>query len=272
MDGLVARMQALEARVSACGKVAVAFSGGVDSTVVACVANKVLGHDALILLARTETIVDEDVALARSLAAQHGFNLMEVEYSELEIDEYAANPVNRCYYCKGALFERLAAIARDRHIDVLFDGSNADDEGDYRPGRQAAHELGVRSPLSELGFTKADVRHAARLLGLPNHDKPAAPCLSSRIPYGTVIDAASLVRIAHAERDIRGRGFVNVRVRHHGTRASIEVDHDAIGRLREVFPDVERRLQELGYLEVVIDDEGFKSGKLNRALPPNAQS
>jgi pyridinium-3,5-biscarboxylic acid mononucleotide sulfurtransferase len=266
MDGVVARIDALEALVSGCGKVAVAFSGGVDSTVVAFVANRVLGHDALIVLARTETIVDEDVELAHSLAVQHGFNLLEVAYSELAIDQYAANPVNRCYYCKGALFERLAAIARERHIAVLFDGSNADDEGDYRPGRQAARELGVRSPLSELGFTKADVRSAARLLGLPNHDKPAAPCLSSRIPYGTAIDAASLVRIAHAERDIRARGFVNVRVRHHGTRASIEVDREAVGRLRQVFADVERRLQELGYREVVIDEEGFKSGKLNRVV------
>ena len=173
---------------------------------VAYVANKVLGHDALIVLARTETIVDEDVELARSLAARHAFNFMEVAYSELEIEQYAANPVNRCYFCKGALFERLTAIARERQVDVVFDGSNTDDEGDYRPGRQAARELGVRSPLIEAGFTKADVRSAARLMGLPNYDKPAAPCLSSRIPYGTVIEAASLVRIAHAERgDPRAR-------------------------------------------------------------------
>jgi uncharacterized protein len=266
MSSLSERIEKLEALVSSCGKVAVAFSGGVDSTVVAYVANRMLGHDALIVLARTETIVDEDVALARTLASQHAFNFLEVSYSELEIEQYAANPVNRCYFCKGALFERLAVIARERGIPVMFDGANVDDEGDYRPGRQAARELGVRSPLIEAGFTKADVRDAARVYGLPNHDKPAAPCLSSRIPYGTVIDAASLVRIAHAERDIRGRGFVNVRVRHRGTHASIEVDQEDVGRLRLVFQDVERRLHELGYEQVVIDEEGFRSGKLNRAI------
>lgn len=266
MGSLIERIDVLEALVSNCGKVAVAFSGGVDSTVVAYVANRVLGHDALVVLARTETIVDEDVELARALATQHAFNFLEVSYSELEIEQYAANPVNRCYFCKGALFERLAVIARERNIAVMFDGANVDDEGDYRPGRQAARELGVRSPLIEAGFAKADVRNAARLYGLPNHDKPAAPCLSSRIPYGTVIDAASLVRIAHAEREIRERGFVNVRVRHHGTRASIEVDHEDIARLRTLFHDVERRLHELGYDQVVIDEEGFRSGKLNRAI------
>ena len=140
------------------------------------------------------------------MAARHGFNFTEVSYNELEIEQYAANPVNRCYYCKGALFGRLAAIARDRGVKVVFDGANADDERDYRPGRQAAREHGVRSPLVEAGFTKADVREAARLLGLSNHAKPAAPCLSSRIPYGTSIDAASLVRIARAERAIREYG------------------------------------------------------------------
>jgi len=260
------RIEKLEAVISSCGRVAVGFSGGVDSTLVAYVANRVLGKDALVVLARTETIVDEDVELARSLAAEHGFAFLEICYNELEIDQYAANPVNRCYYCKGALFERIAAIARERDIPVMFDGSNLDDEGDYRPGRQASRELGVRSPLIEAGFTKADVRSAARWYGLPNHDKPAAPCLSSRIPYGTAIDAASLVRIARAERDIRERGFTNVRVRHHGTHASIEVDQADIPRLRPLFQDIERRLRELGYEQVVIDEEGFRSGKLNRAI------
>jgi pyridinium-3,5-biscarboxylic acid mononucleotide sulfurtransferase len=266
MDGVTDRIATLEGLVAACGNAVVAFSGGVDSTLVAYVANRVLRENALIVLAVTETIVDEDIQLARSLAVRHDFNFLEVTYSELEIEQYAANPANRCYFCKGALFERLTVIARERNIGVVFDGSNADDEGDYRPGRQAARELGVRSPLIEAGFTKAEVRSAARLFGLPNHDKPAAPCLSSRIPYGTVIDAASLVRIAHAERDIRRRGFVNVRVRHHGTRASIEVDHGDIDRLRLQFQDIERRLHELGYEQVVVDEEGFRSGKLNRAI------
>jgi uncharacterized protein len=266
MDGMTARIDRLEALVAECESVAVAFSGGVDSTLVAHVSNRVLGANALIVLARTETIVTEDIELARAIAARHGFNFIEVSYSELEIGQYAANPVNRCYYCKGALFERLAAIARARNVAVVFDGANADDERDYRPGRQAAREHGVRSPLVETGFTKADVREAARLLGLSNHDKPAAPCLSSRIPYGTAIDAASLVRIARAERAIREWGFVNVRVRHRAAHASVEVDREDVERLRVLFGDIERRLHDLGYEQVVIDEEGFRSGKLNRDI------
>ena len=233
MDGVTARIDRRRALVADCARVAVAFSGGVDSTLVAHVSNRALGGNALIVLARTETIVTEDIELARVIAARHAFNFIEVSYSELAIEQYAANPINRCYYCKGALFERLAAIARDRNITVLFDGANLDDERDYRPGRQAAREHGVRSPLVEAGFTKADVREAARVwLGLSNHDKPAAPCLSSRIPYGTSIDAASLVRIARAERAIRECGFVNVRVRHRGPHASVEVDREDVERLR----------------------------------------
>lgn len=267
MHGVTARIDRLEALVASCGRVVVAFSGGVDSTLVAHVSNRILGGDALIVLARTETIVTEDIELARAIALGHNFNFIEVSYSELAIEQYAANPLNRCYFCKGALFGRLAAIARDRNIKVVFDGANVDDERDYRPGRQAAREHGVRSPLVEAGFTKADVREAARLLGLCNHDKPAAPCLSSRIPYGTSIDAASLVRIAQAERAIRSCGFVNVRVRHRGTHASVEVDREDVARLRLLFGDIERRLHDLGYEQVVIDEEGFRSGKLNRDIP-----
>jgi uncharacterized protein len=266
MGDLTARIDRLEALVAQCGRAVVAFSGGVDSTLVAHVSTRMLGADALVVLARTETIVTEDVELARSIAARHGFNFTEVRYSELEIEQYAANPVNRCYFCKGALFERLTAIAHARHVTVVFDGANADDERDYRPGRQAAREHGVRSPLVEAGFTKADVREAARRMGLSNHAKPAAPCLSSRIPYGTAIDAASLVRIARAERTIRECGFVNVRVRHRGAHASVEVDRDDVERLRLLFGEIERRLHGLGYEHVTIDEEGFRSGKLNRDI------
>lgn len=266
MYRITGRIDALEELVGGCGTVLVAFSGGVDSTLVAHMANRTLGAAALIVLARTETIVEEDVELARSIAGRQHFNYLEIVYRELEIPAYAANPVDRCYYCKGALFDRLTAIARERQIAVVFDGANRDDERDYRPGRQAARERGVRSPLAEAGFTKADVRAAAKYFGLPNHDKPAAPCLSSRIPYGTFIDAASLVRIARAERAVRSRGFVNVRVRHLGTRASVEVDETDVARLRRQFSEIERELRQLGYDEAAIDEEGFRSGKLNRAL------
>lgn len=267
MYRLTRRIDTLQEIVASCDTVLVAFSGGVDSTLVAHVANNILGAAALIVLARTETIVDEDVDLARAMAAGQHFNYLEVSYRELEIPEYAANSVNRCYYCKRTLFQRLSGIAQDRRIGAVFDGANADDEHDYRPGRQAARECGIRSPLVEAGFAKADVRAAAKFLGLPNHEKPAAPCLSSRIPYGTLIDAPSLTRIARAERALRDRGFVNVRVRHHGTRASVEVDREDVPRLHLLFGDIRRQLRSLGYEEVVIDEEGFRSGKLNPIGP-----
>jgi uncharacterized protein len=257
-------VQHLETVVQNLQKVVVAYSGGVDSTLVAYVANRMLGANALIVLARTETITSEDVDLARTIARKHGFNFRETSYNELEIENYAANPVNRCYFCKQELYKRLGEIARGENIPYILDGANVDDMGDYRPGRIAAREYEVRSPLIEAGMTKSDVREAAAFYGLPNHDKPAAPCLSSRIPYGTAIDRTSLSMIAQAERYIRQKGFRNVRVRHHQTTAKIEVDPSSLEKLRALYDDLQSYLKTLGYKEVVIDQEGFKSGKLNR--------
>ena len=214
----------LDALIQSWGKVIVGYSGGVDSTLVAFVANKVLGNDALIVLAGTETITAEDVDLARGIAKTYHFNFREITYSELKIKNYAANPVNRCYFCKQELYIQLGQIARTENIAYILDGANLDDIGDYRPGRIAAKEYQVRSPLIEAKFTKQDVRDTALLYGLPNHDKPSAPCLSSRIPYGIMIDKVSIGMIAQAERYIREKGFTNVRVRHFQTTAKIEVD------------------------------------------------
>jgi uncharacterized protein len=238
---------------------------------VAFVANKVLGRNALIVLAKTETITTDDVDLAKEIARTHHFNFQEITYKELEIKNYAANPVNRCYFCKHELYRQLGEIATREHIPFILDGANLDDIGDYRPGRIAAKEFQVRSPLIEAHFTKQDVRNAALLYDLPNFDKPSAPCLSSRIPYGTMIDLASLGMIANAERYIREKGFSNVRVRHFQTTAKIEVDAWAIPTLTTMFNDVEAHLKSLGYLEVLIDEEGFKSGKLNREVVQNAK-
>ena len=265
------KTEQLEALIQSWGKVIVGYSGGVDSTLVATVASKVLGPAALIVLAVTETITAEDVHLARDIARTHRFHFREVAYNELEINNYAANPVNRCYFCKHELYQRLGEIAQQEHIPFILDGANLDDVGDYRPGRIAAKEYQVRSPLIEAGFTKRDVRAAALFYGLPNHDKPSAPCLSSRIPYGTTIDRASLSMIARAERFIRDQGFVNVRVRHFQTTAKIEVDAVALPRLRTLFQEVEGFLKSLGYKEVLIDEEGFASGKLNREILQNAR-
>jgi uncharacterized protein len=265
------KTERLEALIQSWEKVIVGYSGGVDSTLVAFVANKVLGKNALIVLAATETITTEDVHLARAIASTHRFHFLEIAYNELEIKNYVENPINRCYFCKQELYKRLGEIAQEEKIIFILDGANLDDIGDYRPGRIAAKEYQVRSPLIEAQFTKQDVRDAALLYGLPNHDKPSAPCLSSRIPYGTIIDRASLSMIAQAERYIREKGFVNVRVRHFQTTAKIEVDQWAIPKLLILFVEVQSYLKSLGYREVLIDEEGFTSGKLNREVLQNAK-
>jgi pyridinium-3,5-biscarboxylic acid mononucleotide sulfurtransferase len=263
---MIEKIQKLECIIRAYQRVIIGYSGGVDSTLVAHTANRVLGKNALIVLASTETITREDVELARRIAEQFQFNYREINYKELEIAQYAANPVNRCYFCKQELYVRLHELAENEHISVILDGANLDDIGDYRPGRQAAKESKVFSPLIEAGMTKQDVRDAAASAGLPNYDKPAAPCLSSRIPYGTPIDMQALDQIARAEKYIRDRGFKNVRVRHYQTTAKIEVDAEAVVNLKEIDADVQSYLKHLGYTEVIIDEEGFKSGKLNRGV------
>jgi uncharacterized protein len=260
------KLQHLENIIRKYGRVIVGYSGGVDSTLVAFVANRMLGTNALIVLAKTETITQEDVELARRITLEHQFNYREIAYNELEIEQYAANPVNRCYFCKQELYAKLKVIAEEEKVPFILDGANLDDIGDYRPGRTAAKESNIRSPLIEASLTKQDVREAAKFYGLPNADKPAAPCLSSRIPYGTHIDRKSLEQIARAEKFIRGKGFANVRVRHYQTTAKIEVDAWAIEKLKQMNDEVESHLKQLGYAEVIIDEEGFQSGKLNKGI------
>lgn len=263
------KVEQLEALIHSWGNVIVGYSGGVDSTVVAYAANKVLGARARIVLGLTETITQEDIDLARSIALKNNFKFQEVVYKELDIQNYATNPINRCYFCKHELYRQLKEIARKENIPFILDGANLDDIGDYRPGRIAAKEFQVRSPLIEVEMTKDEVREAALFYGLPNYDKPAAPCLSSRIPYGTPINLQSLTMIAQAEKHIRQLGFSNVRVRHFGTTAKIEVDAWAIKKLNEYFSEVQNYLKSIGYKEILVDPEGFKSGKLNREIVKN---
>jgi len=260
------KIKCLEKLIKSYERVIVGFSAGVDSTLVSFIASKVLGKDALIVLARTETILLEDVKLAREIAQKFNFNFREIEYNELEIENYASNPINRCYFCKSELYSRLIQLAMEENFKFILDGANINDLGDYRPGRLSAQEKEIKSPLIECGFTKKNVREASFILGLPNYDKPSAPCLSSRIPYGTPIDKKSLEMIADGERFLREMGFVNVRVRHFGNKAKIEVDKELIDILYDKFESVKERFQKIGYAKVEIDPEGFASGKLNRNI------
>jgi pyridinium-3,5-biscarboxylic acid mononucleotide sulfurtransferase len=207
-------------------------------------------------------------ALALRLAHDFGFNHLMIQTAEMARPEYRANPANRCYYCKQELYSHLSAIAGERGIPVIADGSNADDRGDYRPGRQAAREFGVRSPLDEAGLTKNDIRELSRRAGLPTWDEPASACLSSRIPYFSEVTGEKLRMIERAENVLRDMGFRICRVRHHDTIARLELGRDEIARALD--PDtaemIDRELRAIGYAHVTVDLRGYRLGSLNDAL------
>jgi len=257
---------ALEAAIAQHSAVVVGYSAGVDSSVVMAAAHRALGVRALAVTAATETITEEDLELAASIAREHGWRHTVIRYDELAIPGYAANPTDRCYHCKDALYTRLVAIAGGTGA-VVLDGANLDDVGDYRPGRRAAREQAVFSPLIEVGATKEDVRALALLYGLPNHGKPAAPCLSSRVPYGTPITRELLHQIDAAERALRMLGFQTLRVRHHGDVARLELPREEFARALELSSRIDEALREAGYRYVALDLRGFRSGALNEALP-----
>ena len=246
----------------------VAFSGGVDSAYLAYVATDLLGARALSVTADSPSYPDRHRQLALGLAARFNLHHEIIHTGELERPEYRANPANRCYYCKHELYTHLSAIARDRGIAAIADGSNADDRGDYRPGRQAAREFGVRSPLDEAGLTKSEIRELSRRAGLPTWNEPASACLSSRIPYFTEVTDEKLRTIERAETVLRDLGFRVFRVRHHDTIARIELGRDEIPRALEpeVADTIDRKLRALGYQHVAVDLRGYRLGSLNDAL------
>lgn len=257
---------ALEQWFAAAGSALVAFSGGVDSSVVATAAARSLGPRVLAVTAKSESNTGEDLALCEELATAHGLQWRVLEYSELAIPNYAANPANRCFYCKDALYSQLTTLAAAGDIALVADGTNLDDGGDYRPGLRAVEAHGVRSPLRELGIRKDGVRALARHYGLSNHDRPAAPCLSSRIPYGEAITRDKLERIAAAEAYLRGLGLRELRVRHHEKLARIEIPAALLATVLPHREGIVARLRELGFAWVTLDLEGFRSGGLNRVL------
>ncbi len=248
--------------------VIVAYSGGVDSAYLAYAATDVLGARAFCITADSPSYPDRHRQLAIGLARDFGFRHELIQTGELERPEYRANPANRCYYCKHELYTHLSALASDRGIALIVDGSNADDRGDYRPGRQAAREFGVRSPLDEAELTKAEIRELSRRAGLPTWNEPASACLSSRIPYFSEVTGEKLRMIERAEAVLREWGFLVCRVRHHETLARIELGPDEIARALEpeVAAAIDRELRAIGYQHVTLDLRGYRLGSLNEAL------
>lgn len=268
VDSWTIRTAKLRDAVASLRSAIVAFSGGVDSALVAALAREQLGDRALAVTGVSASLAQGELEAARALAARIGIAHETIETDEFANDAYRANPANRCFYCKDELLGRLRRLADARGFASVADGTNADDGRaalDVRPGRLAATAHGVRSPLAEAGMTKDDVRTLARELGLPVWDKPATPCLSSRVPHGTRIEYDDLRRIDLAERYLRASGFATVRVRHFGARARIEVPLADLERLIARAAAVERVLRDVGYDAVEIDGRGYRTGSLNEA-------
>jgi uncharacterized protein len=250
------------------GAVIVAYSGGVDSALVASVSHRVLGRSALAVTANSPSVAPEELEGAAALAETRGWNHLVISTNEIEDERYLANDGRRCFFCKSELYLHLQRVAGEQGISFIANGTNTDDLGDYRPGLEAARNARVVSPLVEASLNKADVRALAKLDGLPVWDKPAQPCLASRIPYGTPVSIESMNMIAVAERGLRAIGFPVVRVRHYGETARVELPLDVISRLEtaSIRVKAEEAVLGAGYRVMEIDQRGFRSGGLNDAL------
>jgi uncharacterized protein len=250
------------------GSCIVAFSGGVDSSYLALIAHQELGSDALAVTAESPSYPSHQRNIVVDLVARYGFRHEFIASQEMDDANYVENPSNRCYFCKHELYSLLQKMAVERGLHYVLDGNNLDDTGDYRPGRQAGRELEIRSPLIEAALTKQDIRELSRRQGLPTWDQPASACLSSRIPYGSPVTVEKLRMIDRGEEIMRGLGFSQSRVRHHGDMARIEIAREELSRALtvEMFERLSREFKKLGFRFVAVDVDGYRSGALNEVL------
>jgi len=253
-------------------KVVVGFSGGVDSTLLLKASFDVLGRENVwAVTGDSESLMPEELELCRKLIPDLGLgneNYIEIKTDEISDPNYRKNPIDRCFYCKSELFGKLQEIAKKVGADYVLDGFNADDANDWRPGRKAAQKLDVVSPLAEVGITKKDIREIAREIGLPNWEKPSLACLASRIPYGSEITEEKLFQIAEAERFLRSLGFSQLRVRHHGELARIELLKEEMYKAFEngLIDKISSKIKSLGFIYVTLDVEGYRSGSMNEII------
>lgn len=247
---------------------AVAFSSGVDSTFLLKVAYDVLKDNTMAITASSDIFAQREYKEAIAYTAQLGVKHEILTVDALSVENFAKNPSNRCYYCKKAVFTNILHLAKEHNMEYVMDGANVDDEGDYRPGMQAAHELGIKSPLKECGFTKADIRALSKEMGLPTWDKPSYACLASRIPYGNEITIEKLKMVEAAEKYLMELGFKQLRVRHHGKLARIEVLPDDRKRFynEEFMDQVADKMKEIGFFYTALDLRGYRTGSLNEVL------
>jgi pyridinium-3,5-biscarboxylic acid mononucleotide sulfurtransferase len=268
VNSVAERETALAARLRSLPSLLVAYSGGVDSAYLAWAATQALGARALCVTADSPSYPERHRGMALAVARDFGLRHEVIQTGELSLPEYRANAPDRCYHCKHELYTQLTTLARHRGIAAVADGTNADDRGDFRPGRRAAKEFGVISPLDEAGLSKSDIRELSHAAGLPTWDEPASACLSSRVPYFSEVTEDKLRAIEQAEDALRDLGFRVVRVRHHGEVARVELGRDEMARAAtpEIAPAIDRALKAIGFRYVALDLKGYRLGSLNEAL------